>query len=210
MTPIQAGALTSGPHRPQFGRQVSIFIAETPDLVFRYVIDMRRHAEWSAEPLEIRLEPGPEHGPGTHFTSTAGVGRRRITGRGRIIAEEPPTRFVYESTDLFGCHRWTMTLQAQGTGTRLTQRIERLAGPLWVRLLQPLLLWPLAGHRSVKKGLATLKVRLEAGEAGPTLEREKEAFRPDDNDSFQRSQGVGWCLCLDKGSICTLGSTSEG
>src|SRR5579859_588134 len=87
----------------------------------------------------------------------------RIVAHGRIITEESPTRFVYECSDLFGCHRWTLTLQPRGNGTRLTQRMERIEGPWWVRLLQPCLMWPIVGRRSVGKGLANSKTHLESG-----------------------------------------------
>jgi hypothetical protein len=73
-----------------------------------------------------------------------------------------PNRFVYECTDTSGHYRWTMTLRAVGTSTELTQSAERLEGPLWVRVIQSWLLWPLSGRRSVVKGLANIKARLEA------------------------------------------------
>jgi uncharacterized protein YndB with AHSA1/START domain len=126
MSTVQGVAKATASERLPFSREMRIYIEAAPEIVFRYVADIRRHTEWSADPLEIRLEPGPEYGPGTTFTSVASIGSKRITGHGCVIAEEPPTRFVYESRDLFGHHRWTMTLRPEGPGTRLTQRMERL------------------------------------------------------------------------------------
>jgi len=147
---------------PPFSREMSTYIEAAPEIVFRYIADIRRHAEWSTDPLEIRLEPGPDHGPGATFTTTAHVGKGKILAQVCVVAEEPPLRFVYESRDLFGHHRWTITLRPDGTGTRLIQRMERLRGPLWLRLLQPYILWPTVGRRSVGKALASIKAQMEA------------------------------------------------
>ena len=157
--------LTSATKRehPLFGREVSTYIEASPDVVFRYIADIRRHTEWGAEPLDITLESGPECGPGATFSSIAHVGRMKITAQVLVVAEEPPLRFVYESKDPFGLHRWTMMVRPEGSGTRLTQRMERVQGPLWVRILQPYVLWPLQGRSDVQNGLANIKARLETG-----------------------------------------------
>lgn len=162
MNRVQGLASPKAIERPPFGREMNTYIEAAPEIVFRYVADIRRHPEWSADPLEITLEPGPDYGPGATFTTTAHVGKGKIFAQVSVIAEESPRRFVYESRDLFGHHRWTMTLRPEGTGTRLIQRMERLRGPLWLRLLQPYIMWPTVGQRSVGKGLANIKARLEA------------------------------------------------
>jgi hypothetical protein len=161
MSISQSLTSTKKVERPLFGRELSTYIEVPPDTVFRYIADICRHAEWSAEPLDITLESGPDHGQGATFRTAAHVGKNKITARVCVIAEEPPVRFVYESKDLFGLHRWTMTLRGEGSGTRLTQRMERVQGPLWVRILQPYVMWPTVGRRSVGKGLARIKSRLE-------------------------------------------------
>ena len=149
--------------RPQFRRQMSIFIEAAPETVFRYVADISRHAEWSAQTLSITLEPHPEHGSSATFASTALVGfLLPVAGHIRVIAEEPPMRFVYECQDISGQYYWTMLLQPEGKGTRLTQRMERLQGPWWIRLAQSGLVWPLYGRRAIGKGLANIKAHLEA------------------------------------------------
>lgn len=142
-----------------FGREESIYIQAAPEAVFNYVADLRRHAEWAAQAMNIAVEPGPD----TFFSSTVRLGRGRMRAYGHVITEEPPGRFIYECRDSSGHYRWSMLLQAEGTGTRLIQRMERLQGPWWIRLIQPHFLWPLHGRPSVQKGLANIKARLEAG-----------------------------------------------
>jgi|SRR5690242_3077761 len=162
MSISQSLTSTKKAERPLFGRELSTYIEVSPETVFHYIADISRHGEWSADPLEITQSAGSDHGPGATFTTLAHVGKNTIAAQVCIIAEEPPVRFIYEGKDLFGHHRWTMTLRAEGNGTCLTQRMERVQGPLWVRLLQPYILWPTAGRRSVGKGLARIKSRLEA------------------------------------------------
>jgi Polyketide cyclase / dehydrase and lipid transport len=144
-----------------FARAKSIVIQAPSAEVYAYVADIPRHPEWACEPMKIEGLPSSSGGA-ARFSST--VHLMGITNHGEIhvIAEEPPHRFVYECTDTAGHYRWTMTLRAVGTGTELTQSAERLEGPLWVRVIQPWLLWPLSGRRSVVKGLANIKARLEA------------------------------------------------
>lgn len=149
--------------RPLFGREMSTYIEASSEGVFRYIADIRRHAEWGAQPLDIAFASGPEQGPGATFRSIAHVGRMQIAAQVLVVAEEPPVRFVYECKDPFGLHRWTMTVRPEGSGTRLTQRMERVQGPLWVRILQPYVLWPLQGRSDVQKGLKNIKAHLETG-----------------------------------------------
>lgn len=144
-----------------FRREKNIYIAAPPEVVFEYVADIRRHGEWGAQAWDITLEPGPEHGPGATFTAGAHMA---LLGRSiiRIEASEPPVRFVYDCLDFSGHHRWSMFLVPEGTGTRLRYQVERLQGPWWVRLTQPILLWPLGGRRYVHTGLANIKAILES------------------------------------------------
>lgn len=144
-----------------FRREKTIYIATAPEAVFQYVADIRRHGEWGAQAWDITLEPGPEYGPGTTFAAAAHI---EILGRSiiRIEASEPPIRFVYDCLDFSGHYRWSMLLAPEGDGTRLRYQIERLQGPWWVRLSQPILLWPLGGRPYLQTGLVNIKAILEA------------------------------------------------
>jgi uncharacterized protein YndB with AHSA1/START domain len=144
-----------------FARAKSIVIQAPPAEVYAYVADIARHPEWACEPMKIEKLPS-SNGGADGFSSTVHLMGGTIHAEIHVIAEEPPHRFVYECTDPAGHYRWTMTLRAVGTSTELTQAAERLKGPLWVRVIQPWLLWPLSGRRSVVKGLANIKARLEA------------------------------------------------
>lgn len=143
-----------------FRREESISIAASPEAVFQYVVDLRRHSEWGAQIWEITLVSDVAYGPGATFAATAQL---RLFGQStiRVVAEEPPVHFVYDCLDWSGHYRWSMLLVPEGTGTRLHYRVERLAGPWWVRLFQAWLIWPLGGRRYVRTGLANLKTHME-------------------------------------------------
>ncbi len=142
-------------------REVTIQIDATPEKVFDYVTDVSRHGEWAANGLVIRREPGPEHGPGTRFSSTVTF-MGEIAGGGVVIEEDRPHRFVYECEDSSGRWRWTMALQPENQGTRLVHRFERIRAPLWVLLIQTWLLYPMVGKPAMRKGLANIKTQVEA------------------------------------------------
>jgi uncharacterized protein YndB with AHSA1/START domain len=142
-------------------REVSIHIAAPPERVLDYVTDVARHGEWAANELVIRRDPGPDHGPGTRFTSQVKL-MGQITAQGVVVEEDPPHRFVYEVEDSSGKWRWTMALQRDVQGTRLSHRFERLQAPLWVLLIQTWLLYPFVGWPAMQKGLTNICPGIDA------------------------------------------------
>jgi uncharacterized protein YndB with AHSA1/START domain len=150
--------------RELFARELHIFIQAPCEVVFQYVADISRHSEWASNPLVIRHVAGPASGPGATFESEArptARGLGTVTGRIRILEAEPPHRLVYEAQDNTGRYRWTMMLQADADGTRVTQRMAKHSGPWFINLIQPVVIWPLLGRPSVQRGLETIKDRLE-------------------------------------------------
>jgi uncharacterized protein YndB with AHSA1/START domain len=153
-----------GADKELFARDVQIHIQASCTEVFNYLVDIRRHCEWAANPLEIRHFSGPTAGVGATFESVARRTARvagTFTGRIRIVAVEPPHRFAYEVEDNTGRYRWTMTITPEGNGTKLTQRMAKLSGPWLINLFQPWLIWPLIGRPQVKGGLDRIKICLE-------------------------------------------------
>jgi uncharacterized protein YndB with AHSA1/START domain len=144
----------------------NLYIEASPEHVYRYATDIRRHAEWAFNPLEIVHVAGPDSGLGATFKSVA----RRTAGfvgtfRGliKVVSDAPPYRFVYDVQDDSGSYRWTMLFEAEGSGTRIIHRFEKYAGPWVLWFLQPTLIWPMVGSKQVAGGLANLKAKLEAG-----------------------------------------------
>ncbi len=88
-----------------------------------------------------------------------------IHGRGVVVTEDRPSRFVYECEDSSGQWRWIMTLTPEEQGVRLNHRFERIHAPLWVLLTQTWLVYPLVGKAAVRIGLAKIKANVEGNMA---------------------------------------------
>ena len=148
-----------------FTREKTILINTSVDQAFSYVANISRHSEWAANPLEIRHTAGPESGEGATYESVihhpAGIAGA-FQGGIRVLHEESPHRFVYETSDTTGQYRWSFLLSAEGKGCRLIHRMERTSASWIIRLLQPLILWPLLGSRQVQAGLEHIKTNLES------------------------------------------------
>jgi hypothetical protein len=142
-----------------FAREESIQIQAPAGAVFDYVADVRRHPEWAAQRLEVQLQNRSTSSLST-YDSIAHLGMP-IKGTIRVVSAEPPLRFAYECEDMSGHYLWTVSLRTLGGGSRLTLRVERLAGPWWVRLLQPILIWPLVGRPGVRRAVGNIKERVE-------------------------------------------------
>jgi uncharacterized protein YndB with AHSA1/START domain len=148
-----------------FKREKTILINTSVDKVFSYVANISRHAEWAANSLEIRHTAGPESGEGATYESVihnpAGIASS-FKGQIRVLHEESPHRFVYETFDTTGQYRWSFLLSAEGNGCRLIHRMERISAPWMICLLQPVILWPLLGSRQVQAGLEHIQTNLES------------------------------------------------
>jgi len=147
-----------------FSREMSIFVNAPADQVYGLVSDIRRHPEWAFNPLELYHIAGPEQGVGATFSSVA----HRVAGivetfRGqiRVVIDEPPNQFAFETHDPSGRYRWMFTVMSEGNGSRLTQRMEKLSGPWILRYFQPAIIWPLFGSAQVRGGLENIKALLE-------------------------------------------------
>jgi hypothetical protein len=143
-----------------FAREETIQIQAPASSVFDYVADVRRHPEWAAQRLEVRPQDR-DGSPLSTYDCTAHLGMP-IRGTIRVVSADPPLRFAYECEDMSGRYLWTMSVRTLGGGSRLTMRVERLSGPFWVRLLQPIIIWPLIGLPGVRRGLANIKDQMES------------------------------------------------
>jgi hypothetical protein len=143
-----------------FDRTVRTTIARPVEAVFDYISDIGRHGEWAGDKLTIRA------GGGGSYQSVVEIGVK-VAATIRVEASDRPRQFSYVCDDtLSGLYRWTFGLEPVPAGTVLSHRVERLRGPLLVRMIQPWLMWPLLGRPHTRRGLANIKELLENGTAG--------------------------------------------
>ena len=147
-----------------FSREMSIFVNVPADQAYGLVSDIRRHPEWAFNPLKLHHIGGPEQGVGATFSSVAHHVASIVEtfeGQIRVVIDEPPKQFAFETHDPSGRYRWTFTVTSEGNGSRLTQRMEKLSGPWILRYLQPAIIWPLLGSAQVRGGLENIRALLE-------------------------------------------------
>lgn len=142
-----------------FKKAESIHIDASPELVFDYVSNIRRHPEWAAQKLSMEeTEPG-------RFDSVVVVGPLKLKATTRVETSDRPSRFAYVSDDGLAPHRWTFDIAPESGGSHVTFGLQRLTDPLWALVIQPLILFPLIGHPGMITGLASIKKNLEARQA---------------------------------------------
>lgn len=153
-----------------FVRTVETRVGASPAAVFDLVSDVSRHGDWADQELTVEHVAGPAAGLGAEYTTLA---RRTMphtnmksAGRVKVVESTPVRRFVYEAEDEGGRYLWTFELRPDGTGTRLSHTVERLAAPVPVRILQPLM-WRTFGGGQVRRGVANIKARLESRATEP-------------------------------------------
>jgi len=132
-----------------FKGQTTIVIQASPEAIYKYLVDFRRHPEWaqnlskvtltSEEPIKVgttfKTQEGPPPvKPGTklkmmlHFLSGVLSGAKPYS-EARITALEPNRRIAWEawipkSNQYFSFVEWEIIIEPQGTASRLTQQFR--------------------------------------------------------------------------------------
>lgn len=146
------------------GRSVATFtttIDRTPDVVFAYLADVGKHAEWSPKPFRVEGVTGPVKA-GDSFTSIGAIpGDKNHHNEVTVQECAPPTRLVLDSMEK-GEHFFnTFELHADGAGTRLTRTIDAPTPSFPLSLVFPLIMAAFI-RPDMQKGLRMLKGSLES------------------------------------------------
>lgn len=140
-----------------FVREKSIHIEASPEAVYDYVSDIGRHPEWAKQKLIMRpLGDG-------RFESLMTMGALKAVSVIHVEKADRPRTFVYVADDnVSGPHRWRFDITPQSGGSNVKFTLERMHEALFIRLLQPVVMFPLIGRPGMLKGLANIKRTLEA------------------------------------------------
>jgi uncharacterized protein YndB with AHSA1/START domain len=138
----------------------STTIERPPDVVFDYLADVSRHAEWSPKPLRVDRAPGRVD-VGDTFRSIGTMPYDKDHRNDVTVTEcAAPTRLVLDAVDRGEHFVNTFQLEREGTGTRLVRTVDSPHPPFPVSLLFPLIM-KMFIRPDVEKGLRTLKATLE-------------------------------------------------
>ena len=140
----------------------TVEIAKSPQEVFAYLDDLRRHGEWQTqiESVEV-LTDGPTR-VGTRAVDTRRVpgGRQKITYE--ITEHDPPRKASFSGLDGPVRPVGTVRVEPVGDGSRSRVTLEfDLEGHGFGKLIAPLA--RLDARRHIPKDQARLKERLEQG-----------------------------------------------
>lgn len=138
----------------------STTIQRPPDVVFDYLADVSRHAEWSPKPFRVDHAPGRVH-VGDTFSSIGTMPYDKHHRNDVTVTEcAAPLRLVLDALDRGEHFVNTFHLEPEGTGTRLVRTMDSPKPPFPVSLLFPLIMSAFI-RPDVEKGLRTLKATLE-------------------------------------------------
>ncbi|NKY87105.1 SRPBCC family protein [Nocardia veterana] len=98
--------------------EATIDIAATPEKVWSVVSDLGRMPEFS--PTTLRMIPLGTPGAGTWTVNFNKVGRKYYPTTSRIVRFEPNRAFAFRMNE--NGTVWSYTLEATGSGTKLTER----------------------------------------------------------------------------------------
>lgn len=118
---------SSGPDASASGTdptlEASIVIAAPPERVWETIADIRRMSEWSPQVESTRLRSGYDTvALGSQFSNRNVQGDFAWITRGEIVRYDPPTAFAFRILENDAI--WSLTLEPESDGTRLTQRRE--------------------------------------------------------------------------------------
>jgi uncharacterized protein YndB with AHSA1/START domain len=140
----------------------TVTINRPPSVVFDYLADVTRHAEWSPKPYRVEGVSGPIT-TGDRFTSIGTIpGDKNHRNEVTVTACSAPSRLVLDAEEKGEHYVSTFDLQAQGSDTLLTRTMDAPKPRGLLALVFPLVM-AVVIRPDVHKGLNNLKSILERG-----------------------------------------------
>ena len=137
-------------------------IDRTPDVVFDYLADVSKHAEWSPKPFRVEGPTGTVKA-GDTFTSVGCIpGDKDHHNEVTVTECNRPTRLVLDSKEKDDHFVNTFELEADGSGTRLIRTVDAPRPGFPLSVVFPILMATFI-RPDVNKGLRNLKAKLEQG-----------------------------------------------
>src|SRR5689334_22692116 len=140
--------------------EFSVSIDRAPEAVFDYILDVSKHAEWSPSPFRVEGSSGPVK-VGYTFTSVGRLpGDKNHRNDVTVAESSPPQRLVLDCVDHGKHFINTFTLEAAGSGTKLTRTVDAPKPTFPLSVVFPLIKAAFI-NPEVNKGLGMLKANLE-------------------------------------------------
>ena len=143
--------------------QLSVDVKRTPDEVFAYLADVRRHAEWSPKAYRVEGIEGPIE-MGSTFTSYGWVPKDADHRNDvEVTVFEPSRRIQFTAREKGESFLNTYELRAAvGGGTRIDRTVDMPTPDGAAGMFFPLILGGFI-KPATNKGMKMLKAKLESG-----------------------------------------------
>ena len=128
--------------------------------VFDYIADLTKHPEWATNPLTIEPLKGETGTVGARYGSKAIFMRKKVEAEQEVTVSEPPSHFVFESSEHGQVYTHEYTLRPEGNGT-LVERVITTDVP-GVRGVTMKIALAMLAPGLTKKNIARLKQNLES------------------------------------------------
>ena len=99
-------------------------IDRSPDVVFDYIADISKHAEWSPKPFRVEGATEPVSAGDTFVTIGSIPGDKNHRNDVTVTECSRPTRLVLDSVEKGQHFVNTFQLEADGSGTRVTRTMD--------------------------------------------------------------------------------------
>src|ERR1041385_2767846 len=146
------------------GRSITswtVTINRPPSVVFDYLADITKHAEWSPKPYRVEGASGPI-AAGDRFTSIGSMpGDKNHRNDVTVTACSSPSRLVLDAEERGEHFISTFDLQARESGTLLTRTMDAPKPSGLLAIVFPLIM-AVVLRPDVQKGLDNLKSILES------------------------------------------------
>jgi uncharacterized protein YndB with AHSA1/START domain len=140
----------------------TVTIDRAPDVVFDYLCDVSKHAEWSPKPFRVEGSSGRVKA-GDHSTSVGAIpGDKNHRNDVTVTECTLPGRLVLDSVEKNQHFINTFVVEPEGSGTKVTRTVDAPKPDFPVSLAFPLILAAVI-RPDVNKGLRNLKGILEKG-----------------------------------------------
>ena len=138
----------------------TVTIDRAPEVVFDYIVDVSKHAEWSPKPYRVEGSSGPVKA-GDTFTSIGAIpGDKNHRNDVTVTECTPPRKLVLDSVEKDQHFINTFTLEGAGAGTKVTRTVDAPKPPFPLSVVFPLIMAVFV-RPDVNKGLGKLKANLE-------------------------------------------------
>jgi uncharacterized protein YndB with AHSA1/START domain len=139
-----------------------VTIEAPPGVVWPWVAQLERHAEWSPKPYRVEWISGPPNAVGSRYRSVGSIpGDKDHVNEGEITEVVPNERFALRADDPQGPFRNTYTLRPVGQGTEVTFSLVFPQMKGMAAMLAPVVFATL-GKADLRRRMQLLKSKVEA------------------------------------------------